>query len=233
MPEKSFKNIVILTGAGISAESGLKTFRDENGLWEGHAVEKVATPQAFKHDPELVHQFYNLRRASLKEVKPNAAHFALADFEKNFEGSFTIITQNVDDLHERAGSKNIIHMHGELKKVRCVDTYEVFDWEDDLTIKTPHPLNQKEGKLRPHICWFGEIPFRMMEIDRALKKADLFVAIGTSGLVYPAAGLVQMVRSDCHRVLINKEDASNNPYFDQVLLGLAGQEVPRFFSSLE
>lgn len=215
-----YKNIVVLTGAGISQESGLKTFRDADGLWEGHAVSKVATFEAFKKDPELVHEFYNQRRAQLKEIQPNLAHEALASFEQTFSGSFTLITQNVDDLHARAGSKNIIHMHGELRKARNLKTGEVLDWKEDLSVGMG---------LRPHICWFGEVPFHLFEIEQAISKADLFVAIGTSGTVYPAANLVRSVPANCYKVLINKEEASNNPYFDEVRLGLASEVVPEFF----
>ena len=224
------KNVVILTGAGISSESGLKTFRDDDGLWEGHRVEEVATPEAFAANPSLVHTFYNLRRQQLLSVEPNSAHLALADFESQHQGEFLLITQNVDDLHERAGSKNVIHMHGELRKVRCMDSGKVYDWTQDLTIDTPHPEgNGRKGRLRPHICWFGEIPFHMTDIEQALARADLFVAIGTSGLVYPAAGFVNWVPGGCKRVLLNKDEAQNNPLFEEVILGPATQTVPKFF----
>lgn len=217
------KNVVILTGAGISSESGLKTFRDNNGLWEGHRVEEVATPEAFARDPETVHRFYNMRRQQLYEVEPNKAHDSLAEFEKKHKGSFTLITQNVDDLHRRSGSKNVIHMHGELLKVRSLDTGQILDWEKDLT---------KESRYRPHICWFGEVPFQMDEIQEAVEKADLFVAIGTSGVVYPAAGLVQLAPRGCRTVLLNKEAPDNNHMFKEVCLGPATEIVPRFFTTL-
>jgi NAD-dependent deacetylase len=229
----SYKNIVVLTGAGISSESGLKTFRDANGLWEGHRVEEVASPDAFIKNPELVHQFYNLRRRQLLTVNPNLAHKALAEFEASHMGQFTIITQNVDDLHERAGSKNVLHMHGELRKVRCLDTEEVFAWDEDLGRETPHPKNpQLKGRLRPHICWFGEIPFFLDQIDEVLTEADLFIAIGTSGVVYPAAGLVTRVPPRCRRVLLNKDNAENNPLFDEVRLGPATEIVPEFLKDI-
>lgn len=171
------KSVVILTGAGVSSESGLKTFRDNNGLWEGHRVEEVATPEAFARDPETVHRFYNLRRKQLFEVKPNKAHSALADFERNLKGSFTLITQNVDDLHRRAGSKNVIAMHGELRKARCLDTGQIFDWDQDLAV---------DSRYRPHICWFGEIPFFMEEIEAA-ENNHLFqeVRLGPATKVVP------------------------------------------------
>ena len=223
------KNIVILTGAGISQESGLKTFRDADGLWEGHRVEEVATPEAFAENPQLVYEFYNQRRQQLKEVKPNKAHIALAKFEDIHNAKFTLITQNVDNLHELAGSKNIIHIHGELNKARCTQTEEVFEWSDDLDEKSLNPKTKKSGTMRPHICWFGEMPFQMIEIGDALRDADIFIAIGTSGLVYPAAGFVQMVSPHCHKVLINKDAAANNPLFNEIHLGSATVEVPKFF----
>lgn len=226
------KNVVILTGAGISSESGLKTFRDADGLWEGHRVEEVATPEAFVRQPELVHRFYNLRRQQLSTVQPNLAHKSLADFEKNHDGEFLLITQNVDDLHERAGSKKILHMHGELRKVRCLDTGEIFDWDHDLDIQTAHPkFSGRKGRLRPHICWFGEMPFFMDQIEEALAKADVFVAIGTSGVVYPAAGFVNWVPSTCKTFLLNRDEAANNPLFDQVYQGAATEVVPKFFKT--
>ena len=223
------KNIVILTGAGISQESGLKTFRDADGLWEGHRVEEVATPEAFIENPQLVYEFYNQRRRQLKEVKPNIAHVALAEFEKSHDDKFTLITQNVDNLHELAGSKNIIHIHGELNKARCTISNEVFDWTDDLNETSLNPKSKKSGTMRPHICWIGEMPFQMNDVGEALRDAVIFVAIGTSGLVYPAAGFVQMVSPHCHKVLINKDAAANNPLFNEIHLGDATVEVPKFF----
>ncbi len=217
----TWTRVVVLTGAGISQESGLQTFRGADGLWEGHRVEEVATPEAFESNPHLVQKFYNLRRNHLKTVEPNKAHFALAEFEKKFKGKFTLITQNVDDLHERAGSKNVLHMHGELKKVRDIKTGEIQHWEDDLTV---------ESGLRPHIVWFGEIPFHMDQIQEALEECDLFVAIGTSGLVYPAAGLVNWTPQNCHRVEINLENTPVSPAFHKKLHGKASEKVPEFFS---
>ncbi|HEY8277990.1 MAG TPA: NAD-dependent deacylase [Bdellovibrionota bacterium] len=229
MTKFSGAKIVVLTGAGISSESGLKTFRDADGLWEGNRIEDVATPEAFARQPELVHRFYNLRRQQLKTVEPNGAHLALAEFEKHHQGSFLLVTQNVDDLHERAGSKNVLHMHGELCKARCLDTGEIFSWDEDLTLSTVHPRGGNSGRLRPHICWFGEMPFFMDEIMEELSQADIFVAIGTSGLVYPAAGFVSMVPSSCRRVLLNKDDASNCSFFGEFHSGPATQTVSEFF----
>ncbi|MCK5041056.1 MAG: NAD-dependent protein deacylase, partial [Sphingomonadales bacterium] len=161
----SINNIVILTGAGISAESGLSTFRDNDGLWEKHRVEDVATPEAFKRDPELVYRFYNMRRQALKDVSPNPAHTALAKLEKIHNGSVTIVTQNVDNLHEQAGSEAVIHMHGELNKGRCTGCSGVFAWHLDMDETTPCPTCEQSGGLRPHIVWFGEMPLFMAEID--------------------------------------------------------------------
>ena len=164
------KNAVILTGAGISAESGLPTFRDKDGLWEGYRVEEVACPQAFRRDPELVHRFYNLRRAALKTVEPNAAHHALARLQQQFPGTVTLVTQNVDDLHERAGSTGVIHMHGELRKIRCLQCGHGAEWVDDLQTATACPACGRTGGLRPDIVWFGEIPYQMDRIETAARK---------------------------------------------------------------
>ncbi len=228
-------NVVVLTGAGISQESGLATFRGADGLWEGHRVEDVATPQAFARQPQLVHEFYNQRRRQLlsPNVQPNAAHRALAEFEQQWPGEFLLVTQNVDDLHVRAGSRHVRAMHGELLKARCLETGEIFEWREDLGLETPHPRNPTwRGRLRPHIVWFGEYPLFLDEISRALAKADLFVAIGTSGLVYPAAALVEMTPDRCRRVEINLDDTPVARAFDEVVRGRAGEEVPRFFAGL-
>lgn len=227
-----YSKIVVLTGAGVSQESGLKTFRDNDGLWENHRIEDVATPEAFAKDPHLVHRFYNLRRAQLNETTPNPAHIALAEFEASFQGSFAIVTQNVDDLHERAGSKNVIHIHGQLRQARCLDTGEVFDWNGDLSNETVHPNpGRPNGRLRPHICWFGEVPFFMDEIMKLVAEADLFIAIGTSGAVYPAAGLVSMTPANCHTVLLNQEASDNAPAFAEKIYGPASQVVTDFFKT--
>lgn len=229
---KDFKSIVVLTGAGISAESGLKTFRDSGGLWEGHKIEEVATPEAFNHNPAKVHQFYNLRRQQLLEqAKPNTAHEALAHFARNFEGQFTLVTQNVDNLHERGGSDSLIHMHGELLKVRCRESGEVFAWHQDTTTETPCPCCKIAGNLRPHIVWFGEMPFDMDTIEERLDRCDLFVSIGTSGQVYPAAGFVQAAsQAGAKTVELNLETCNNYSRFDEARYGPATQIVPSFFS---
>lgn len=185
------KKLVVLTGAGISAESGIKTFRDADGLWEGHDVMEVATPEGFARNPELVLDFYNQRRRQLKEVRPNAAHLALADLESEFD--VQIITQNVDDLHERAGSTNVLHLHGELLKVRSVrDAGYIRDWHDDLL--STHTDENGFG-LRPHIVWFGEEVPALEEAIALLVQADIVAVIGTSLQVYPAAGLISYARA--------------------------------------
>ena len=225
--------VLVLTGAGISAESGIPTFRGADGLWEGHRFEDVATPEAYLRNPELVQRFYNQRRRTLlsPEIQPNAAHLALAEFEAKHTDDYLLVTQNIDDLHRRAGSQNVLAMHGELLKARCVDTGDLFDWRTDIETDTPHPRNPLvRGRLRPHIVWFGEMPLGMDTIAQAARKADLFVAIGTSALVYPAAGIVQRTRPSCRRVEINLEDTPMSDQFAEVLRGKASELVPEFFS---
>lgn len=227
-----YKKVVVLTGAGISAESGLSTFRDNDGLWENHRVEEVATPEAFDRNPELVQRFYNMRRAALNEVEPNAAHEALVNAEKQFE-SFLLVTQNVDDLHERAGSQNLLHIHGELLKQRCVQCHEIFDINGDIAIESACPSCVRIGTMRPHIVWFGEMPLYMDEIMLALMQCDLFVSIGTSGSVYPAAGFVEIAnQSGAHTVELNLEPSDQNSQFNHSIQGKAGQIVPQFFADL-
>jgi NAD-dependent deacetylase len=225
-------NIFVLTGAGISAESGLGTFRDKQGegIWAKFDPMKLATPEAFARDPEAVLAFYDLRRRNLLSAKPNAAHFALARLEAALAergGSLALVTQNIDDLHERAGSRRVIHMHGELLKARCGRCDAVRAWGDDLTVSRACPDCGRAGALRPHVVWFGEMPLDMDLIDRALRKADLFVAIGTSGAVYPAAGFVAEARAYGLRTCeINLEAADNADLFDEQRLGPASEAVP-------
>src|SRR5688572_16482547 len=188
------RNIVILTGSGISAESGVATFRGPDGLWEGHRVEDVATPEAFRRDPVLVQNFYDQRRAKLHTVEPNAAHAALARLDAEWPGELLIVTQNVDDLHERAGAKRLLHMHGELRSAWCLACDARSRWDKDLGDHPACPACGEAGHMRPDLVWFGEMPYEMDRIDRALMEADLFVSIGTSGAVYPAAGFVQTAR---------------------------------------
>lgn len=235
------KTIVILTGAGISAESGIPTFRASDGLWCNHRVEDVATPGGYARNPQLVHAFYNARRSQLKEVNPNPAHLALADLASHWKGRLLIVTQNVDDLHERAtegkslqSGYQLLHMHGELKKARCSTSGIVVDWLEDLDADTACSCCQKSGNLRPHIVWFEEIPLYMDAIDQALRKCDLFLSIGTSGNVYPAAGFVQQVRFHgyAHTVELNLEPSSGKTYFEEKIYGPASKIVPEYVSQI-
>ncbi len=228
--------IVILTGAGISAESGLATFRGSRGLWENHRVEDVATPEAFEKNPDLVHRFYNERRKKLfsSEIQPNSAHIALAHLEREWPNEVLVVTQNIDDLHEKAGSKNIIHMHGKLWEVRCTSSDDIFTWENDLSVDTICKCCGKTGTLRPHIVWFGEIPLELPHIFQALENCDLFLAIGTSGNVYPASGFVEHVRlhKNAPAVELNLEPSSVSELFSEHQFGPASQVVPQYVEKL-
>ncbi|BDU74473.1 Sir2 family NAD+-dependent deacetylase [Mesoterricola silvestris] len=225
-------SIVVLTGAGISAESGLRTFRDAGGLWENHRVEDVATPEAFLRNPALVHAFYNQRRAQLREVRPNAAHLALARLEREWSGDFLLVTQNVDDLHDRAGSRALIHMHGELLKVRCAFCSAVHPWEGGTGPETRCPACARSGGIRPHIVWFGEMPLEMDRIGDALERCDLFVAVGTSGNVYPAAGFVGQVPAGARTLELNLEPSSVSSRFSEQREGPASVLVPALVEEL-
>lgn len=229
-----YQSIVVLTGAGVSAESGIKTFRDNNGLWENHRVEDVCTPEAFERNPDLVQKFYNARRRQLlTEAEPNPAHRALAEFERRFSGDFMLVTQNVDDLHERAGSRKLLHMHGELLKARCGKTHQVMPWTSDIRSDSLCPCCHQAGVLRPHIVWFGEIPLYMDEIETALSRCDLFVSIGTSGQVYPAAGFVQMASAyGAHTVELNLEPSAGRTLFAEHHYGPASRTVADYFAQL-
>jgi NAD-dependent deacetylase len=227
------RNIVILTGAGISAESGLATFRGADGLWEGHRVEDVATPEAFVRDPALVHAFYDARRARLAAVRPNAAHEALARLDAQWPGELLLVTQNVDDLHERAGAKRLIHMHGELTKGWCLACDERFAWAGPMGEGAACPVCRVAGRVRPDIVWFGEMPYAMERIEDALRGCDLFVSIGTSGAVYPAAGFVQTARYCGATTLeINLEPSLGSYLFDESRSGKAGDEVPKWVAEV-
>ncbi len=225
-------NIVILTGAGISAESGLGTFRDENGLWAKHRIEDVATPEGFARDPQLVVDFYNARRAQSAEASPNAAHEALARLALEHAGSVTLVTQNVDDLHERAGSPEVIHMHGALNSALC----------SQCENRWPAPLVMHVGDAcpkcaapaaRPDIVWFGEIPYAMERIEDALARADVFAAVGTSGNVYPAAGFVQLAGySGAHTVELNLDASATVSHFAETRFGPASQTVPDWVDTI-
>jgi NAD-dependent deacetylase len=225
-------NIVILTGAGISAESGVPTFRGPQGLWEGHRVEDVATPEAFARDPVLVQRFYDARRAALAHVDPNAAHHALARLEAQWPGELLLVTQNVDDLHERGGSRHLLHMHGELQRALCTGCGAAPAWTGDLSGHPPCP-RCGAARLRPDIVWFGEMPYHMDVIEAAIAACDLFVSIGTSGAVYPAAGFVSLARSAGARTLeINLDPSAGTPLFAEARHGPAGTLVPQWVDEL-
>ncbi|TCP71145.1 NAD-dependent deacylase [Sphingomonas sp. PP-CE-1G-424] len=223
---QNIRNIVVLTGAGISAESGIATFRGPGGLWEGHRVEDVCTPEALAVDPELVHRFYDLRRAALAGVEPNAAHHALARLDAAWEGELLIVTQNVDDLHERAGATRMLHMHGELLSALCAVCGAREPWTDSLP-EGATCAACGSAALRPDIVFFGEMPYQMERIEAALAKADLFVSIGTSGAVYPAAGFVQTAAYHGARTLeLNLDPSMGSVFFEQTRIGAAGVLVP-------
>jgi len=227
--------LVVLTGAGISQESGLDTFRDPNGIWSKYRIEDVATPEAFARDPRKVHEFYNMRRRNLLagHVKPNAAHAALAELERRWPGEFLLVTQNIDDLHERAGSRRLVHMHGEMRKVRCADCGAVTANDADLSLDTVCGSCAKPGTLRPHVVWFGEMPLEMDRIGSALGACGFFVSIGTSGNVYPAAGFVAEANAaDARTVELNLEPSLSRSHFAEARHGKATEIVPAFVATL-
>lgn len=227
--------LVVLTGAGISAESGVRTFRDHDGLWENHRIEDVATPEAFRRDPELVWRFYDQRRKQLKTVDPNPAHQALAQLEQKLGTErFLLITQNVDDLHERGGSQQVLHMHGELLKIRCTGCHQVSESDADIFTETQTnlPYCNCGSMLRPHIVWFGEMPFEISRIQEALTRCTHFMAIGTSGVVYPAAGFLQMAKAAGAKTFgMNLDPPDNVSLFDVFYQGKAGQCLPQWVGS--
>ncbi|MBB4614484.1 NAD-dependent deacetylase [Novosphingobium taihuense] len=230
------RNIVILTGAGISAESGIDTFRGGGGLWEQHRVEDVATPEAFERDPDLVLRFYDMRREAIQTKEPNAAHHALArldrEWPKKAGGEVLIVTQNVDDLHERGGALNVLHMHGEHLNAWCMACDERHRWTGTLIDRPPCPACG-ESALRPDVVWFGEVPYRMEDIYQAVSGADLFVSIGTSGAVYPAAGLVRSARDLGVQTLeLNLERSQGSAWFHETRLGPATEIVPAWVEEL-
>ncbi|WP_420555306.1 Sir2 family NAD+-dependent deacetylase [Neptuniibacter marinus] len=231
----AIESIVILTGAGISAESGIQTFRASDGLWEDHKVDDVATPEAFERNPRLVHRFYNERRNQLlsPKIKPNLGHYALAELEEKFLGRILVVTQNIDNLHERAGSKNLLHMHGELLNLRCKETGVIYPVDQE---SQPEDLCQccgSSGNLRPDIVWFGELPMHMPQIYNALEECDLFISIGTSGHVYPAAGFVEIANAaGALTVELNLEPSRVGTVFDHKIYGLASEIVPEFVNEI-
>jgi NAD-dependent deacetylase len=228
------KRIVILTGAGVSAESGLGTFRDKDGLWTKYDLNDVATPEGFARNPEFVHNFYNQRRQNLVDATPNAAHHALGRLESEFPGDVLVVTQNIDRLHEMGGSKNVLHMHGEMLKSRCDFCQHVIHWEGDLNLAMRCEQCGTAGAMRPHVVWFGEMPFCMDDIQHALDLCDLFLSIGTSGNVYPAAGFVAQVRhrGTAHTVELNLEPSEGSALFHDSVLGPATEVVPSYVDDL-
>jgi NAD-dependent deacetylase len=223
-----FERIVILTGAGISAESGIDTFRSAGGLWEQHRVEDVATPEGFARNPNLVLNFYDMRRAALANVAPNPAHMALARLEREFSGELLLVTQNVDDLHERGGCARVLHMHGELKSALCTSCETRSPWLATMIERPPCPVCRAPS-LRPDVVWFGEMPYQMGRIYQAIETCDLFVSIGTSGAVYPAAGFVQEARANgAHTLELNLEPSEGSRHFHESRLGPASAVVPQW-----
>jgi NAD-dependent deacetylase len=228
-----YNSIVVLTGAGISAESGVSTFRDPDGIWSKYDLRDVATPEGFARNPALVHDFYNMRRRAHGRVAPNAAHAALARLEKEHKGAFTLVTQNIDGLHEAAGSQNLIHMHGELMSALCAICSARMRWTDDITTGTACLVCHGKGGLRPDVVWFGEMPYHMERIMGALVEADLFLSIGTSGNVYPAAGFVDVARQcGAHTVELNLEPSEGISYFAEAIHGPASRVVPVYVDKL-
>jgi len=225
---RGIENIVVLTGAGVSAESGIATFRGPGGLWEGHRVEDVCTPEALAANPALVHNFYDARRAALSTVTPNAAHRELARLDAGWPGGLLIITQNVDDLHERAGAIRLLHMHGELRSALCAQCDARQRWEATMPVGSGCAACGMPA-LRPDIVFFGEMPYRMEAIEEALADCDLFVSIGTSGGVYPAAGFVRTARHYGARTLeLNLDPSAGSIFFDETRQGPAGVLVPEW-----
>jgi NAD-dependent deacetylase len=227
------KRIVILTGSGISAESGISTFRDKDGIWSRYRLEDVATPEAFARAPDRVLAFYNMRRRVHHGVRPNAAHEAVARLEKDYPGEVLLVTQNVDQLHELAGSRNLVHMHGEVFRAWCLACDWRCRWRDELSLASTCPGCGASGRMRPDVVWFGETPYHLDRIGAALEAAELFVSIGTSGTVYPAAGFVGLARrSGARTVEINLEPSHGASQFDAAFHGPATREVPAFVDRL-
>lgn len=225
------ERVVVLTGAGISAESGIPTFRDAGGLWERFRIEDVATPEGFAADPVGVWRFYSQRRREMRRAVPNPGHLALAEMERRVGEGFTLVTQNVDDLHEKAGSERLLHMHGEILKVRCLACGAVAHDETDLP-EDPR-CGKCGGRLRPHVVWFGEVPFHLPEILGLLRSCDWFLAVGTSGTVYPAAQFIQLARdAGARTVVVNPDPTAASPHADRFICQKAGAALPGLVASL-
>jgi NAD-dependent deacetylase len=228
-----YRNLVILTGAGLSAESGLGTFRGTDGLWTKYDLAEVATPEGFARNPVLVHEFYNLRRKGLALAKPNRAHHALATLERDYPGEVLVVSQNIDNLHEVAGSKNLIHMHGELARALCAACGTSIPCNFDLSLETACTACGKAGSMRPDVVWFGEMPREMDRIYEAIAACDLFLSIGTSGSVYPAAGFVADARArGAHTVELNLEPSEGASRFAEAIYGRASEVVPAYVARL-
>jgi NAD-dependent deacetylase len=225
--------LFVLTGAGVSAESGIPTFRDVNGLWRNYRIEEVASPDAWRRDPRLVWEFYSMRRRVASAAKPNPAHFALAELERRLEDRLIFCTQNVDDLHEQAGSKCVVHMHGELFKSRC-DTCSQPPFRDTNIYEPPAEIPRCDcgGCIRPHICWFGEVPFDLDRIFRALDECTAFMAVGTSGVVEPAASFVAHAGGRAQTIYVGAEEPANTSAFTECHLGMAGEVLPNLLGAL-
>ncbi len=228
-----YKNIVILTGAGISAESGLATFRASNGLWNNHPVEDVATIEAFERNPAYVHEFYNELKKELVKAKPNAAHLAITKLQHEYPAEISVVTQNVDTLHEKAGNQNIYHIHGQINQAVCLNCGHILETFGDVDTETVCPHCGIAGMMKPNIVFFGENLLCMDKVDRLLSGCDLFLSIGTSGVVFPAASFVQVAKYNNARTLeFNLEPTSNNYYFDRHIYGKAGTTLPAFVDEL-
>lgn len=230
---RTYKNILVLTGAGISAESGLSTFRSSNGLWNNHRVEDVATIEAFERNAEYVHHFYNEMKPELLAAQPNRAHLALAKLEREFNGQMNIITQNVDTLHEKAGSRNVYHIHGQINQAVCLNCGRVMETWGDVDTQTTCPVCGISGMMKPNIVFFGEALLCMPEVEKLLARCDLFISVGTSGVVYPAAGFVQAARMHgADTMEFNLESTSNNYLFEHHVLGKCGDTLPDYVENL-
>ena len=224
---KIYKHIVFLSGAGISAESGLSTFRSENGLWNNHRVEDVATIEAYLRNPDYVHQFYNDMRPELFKAEPNQAHLAITELQNNYPAQIDVVTQNVDTLHEKAGNQNVYHIHGQINQIVCMNCGHVFETWGDITSEDKCKNCQTIGMLKPNIVFFGENLVYMNKVDSMLKSCDLFISVGTSGVVYPAAGFVQIAKMfGADTIELNMEKTSNNLLFDRHIYGPAGTTLP-------
>jgi NAD-dependent deacetylase len=228
IPISPSDRVFVLTGAGVSAESGIPTFRGAGGLWRGYRAEEVASPEAWARDPKLVWQFYSMRRKVASEAKPNRAHYALAELEKKLGERFILVTQNVDSLHEDAGSTQVIHMHGELFKSRC-ERCSRGPFPDSKTYENEVPQCECGARIRPHICWFGEMPYAMDRIYDELSRCTVFLCVGSSGVVYPAAGFVAQVRGRERTYYVGPEAPENAGIFDHVIEGAAGELLPEIF----